>query len=139
MFTLVKERLQGEVTLVLENGAVQIVSHKRGVEPLLDLLDTQADFSEFVAGDKIVGRAAAMLYVRLHLSGVYARVMTAAAKAILDEYGIPNEWYCLTDRIVNREGTDICPMERAVENIFDPEQAERAIRAEFARRTGNAQ
>ena len=54
---------ESEHTLVLLRGEEQVTSDLRGIRPLLELLDSGRDFSGFVAADRIVGKAAALLYV----------------------------------------------------------------------------
>ena len=54
---------EGGHTLVLVKGERVITSNQRGVAPLLALIDT--DVTGFSAADKVVGKAAALLYVKL--------------------------------------------------------------------------
>ena len=86
------------------------------------------DLSGFAAADKIVGKAAAMLFVLADVKAVYAPVMSETAKEILMQHGIDAEYDQLTDQIINRAGTDLCPMEKAVREIADPQEAFYAIR-----------
>ncbi len=81
----------------------------------------------FYAADKIVGRAAAFLYVKLGAAGVYAPVMSRGAKELLTEYNIPAEADELTENIRNRQNTGLCPMECAVSSCGSPEAAYVAI------------
>ena len=91
------------------------------------------DYEEEFAGmittiaDKIVGRAAAFLYVKLGAAGVYAPVMSRGAKELLAEYNIPAEADELTENIRNRQNTGLCPMECAVSSCGSPEAAYVAI------------
>ena len=57
--------------------------------------------------------------------------MTKKAKEILEKNGIKVTFETLTDKIINRTGTDICPMEKAVMDIEDiDDQFENRGRAE---------
>ena len=98
-------------------------SEEHGVKPLLTYLDAGTDFEGYSAADKVVGKAAAMIYILLGVREVYADVMSESAKALLDEYGIDNECGLLVKNIINRAGTGLCPMEQAVQNITDPKDA----------------
>ena len=40
-----------------------------------------------------------------------------------EKNGISYEYVVLTGKIMNRAGTDVCPMEKTVENISDAEEA----------------
>ena len=115
-------------TLVLLFETETVTSDLRGIRPLLDLLDSSRDFSGFVAADRIVGKAAALLYVRLGVRAVFAEVLSSGGKAVLEEHGIEVAFDTLTEKIVARTGKGICPMEQTVQFICDPKQAETALR-----------
>lgn len=70
-----------------------------------------------------MGKAAALLFVRSGIKAVYAKTLSESGKKILDEYGVYYEYERLTERIINRAGTDVCPMEKALKDIDDPEEA----------------
>ena len=42
---------------------------------------------------------------------------------ILEKYNIPYEYKTLVDKIINRTGDDICPMEKTVQDVDDPKIA----------------
>ncbi len=118
----------GEYTLVLFNGETLLTDTKRGVKPLLDLLDRNEDLSGFSAADKVVGKAAAFLYVLLNVREIYADVISSHALSVLEQHQIPVEYNTLTDKIKNRAGTGFCPMETAVLDEENPERALARIR-----------
>lgn len=113
----------GAYTCVLVKGDRVYTSEKCGILPLVELIDSAESFNGFSAADKIVGKAAAMLYSYLGVSNVYAEVMSGAGAEVLSANGIAYECDALTDKIINRAGTDICPMEKAVEFAKDNEHA----------------
>ena len=118
----------GEYTLVLFDGKTLLTDTKRGVKPLLDLLDGNTDLSVFSAADKVVGKAAAFLYVLLNVREIYADVISNGALAVLERHKIPVVYTTLTDKIKNRAGTGFCPMETAVLDEENPEKALAKIR-----------
>ena len=118
----------GDYTLVLFDGKTLLTDTKRGVKPLLDLLDGKTDFSGFSAADKVVGKAAAFLYVLLNVREIYADVISTHALSVLEEHQIPVVYGTLTDKIKNRAGTGFCPMETAVLDEENPENALKKIR-----------
>lgn len=118
----------GEYTLVLFDGKTLLTDTKRGVKPLLDLLDKNTDLSGFSAADKVVGKAAAFLYVLLNVREIYADVISTHALAVLERHKIPVEYNTLTEKIKNRAGTGFCPMETAVLGEDEPENALKKIR-----------
>lgn len=118
----------GEYTCVLCKGGMTFTSTERGVKPLLEWLDGETDINGFSAADKVVGRAAAFLYVLLEVKEVYASVMSEGAAEVLSKYGIRSEYDVSAKEIINRAGNGSCPMEQAVKGIDIPEQALEAIR-----------
>lgn len=118
----------GRYTCVLCKGEDIITCKERGVEPLINLFDSKKDLNGFSAADKVVGNAAAFLYVLLGIKEVYAHVMSEAALQTLDERKIDCSYDFLVKDIINRTGTRICPMEEAVRGLNDPAEALYAIR-----------
>lgn len=119
-------------TVAASDGERLLTSCERGIKPLVQWLNDGGDFCGFSFADKIVGRAAAMLYVRLGAARVWAQVMSRGGKTVLAEHGIAAECEAETERIINRLGTGMCPMEEAVEGIDNPLEAERAIRRKLS-------
>lgn len=116
-----------QVTFAAAKDGVLITSEKRGIRPLLELYTEGTDMTGWSCADKVVGKAPAMMYVLLGVSEVFAPVMTKTAKAIMENAGIKCTSDTLTDVIIRRDGKDICPMEKAVKDIDDPEEAVTAI------------
>ncbi len=97
-----------------------------GVAPLLHLLGT--DLAGFSVADKIVGRAAAMLYCLMGVTSVSAPVMSRGGAQMLKTHGIEAYWQQCPEAIQNRKGDGICPMEQAVKEIQDPAMAPDILR-----------
>ena len=121
-----KELLSGGYTVVMCRDGEIYTSSERGVKPLVDLLKENRVMTGFSAADKIVGRAAAFLYVLLGVTEVYAEVMSEGAEKLLRGHNIEPSCGCLAEKIINRAGTGICPMENAVMDIPD-ESPDRAL------------
>ena len=103
-------------------------SDHRGVKPLLQWLDEGTDLRDFSAADKVVGKAAAYLYVLLGVKAVYARIISSPSVAVLEEHGIAVSFETKVDGIRNRTDTGPCPREQAVKNARSPEEALTLIR-----------
>lgn len=114
-------------TCVICGNDVIITDKRRGVRPLLDLLDSEATVRGFSAADKVVGKAAAHLYCLLGIEDLYANVISQPALDVLQGAGISLEYGQLVPAIKNRSGDGFCPMESAVWNIEDPREALTAI------------
>ena len=117
----------GGYTLALIHGDVTYTSEERGVKPLLTLIEKHGALNGAVAADKVIGKAAAMLYVRLGVSEVYADVISTPALSVLKDAGINVSFALETEAIRNRRGDGFCPMESAVMNISDTDDAITAI------------
>ena len=117
-----------DCTCVLCSHDVILTDKRRGIRPLLDLLDSCTDTAGFAAADKVVGKAAAYLYCLLKVERLYAKVISEPALIALQPAGIPTEFDQLVPAIRNRTGDGFCPMESAVWNIGDPQEALSAIR-----------
>lgn len=122
--------------VIVHPKRVTIDRAEGGILPLLrcrdvDLQTQRLNFEGASVADRIVGKAAAMLYLLLCPAEVYGAVMTKTARDLLAAHGIHAEWGTLTEHIINRKGTDLCPMEKAVAEIDDPLAAEAAIRKAY--------
>ena len=128
----VKSLLTGSATCVLVKGETKYISHKTGIAPMLDYIGAGIPLAGFSAADRIVGKAAAMLFVRAGVAYVYGEVMSRTAAEYLKDHGIDYSFGTLTDVIVNRTGTGMCPMEQTVRNIDDYRSAFCALSARRA-------
>lgn len=114
--------------LVIIKGNNITTSDERGVKTLLDLLDGNTDFTGAYAADKVVGKAAASVYVLLGIKALYSSVISEGAVAIIKENGIELEYDELVPYIINRQGDGTCPMELAVGDERDPKAAVGKVR-----------
>lgn len=117
-----------ESTCVLCRGDLVYQTTLRGVRPLLDWLDSGEDTCGFSAADKVVGKAAALVYCLLGVRRVHGNVMSSTAVRVLRQNGIEVYWDTLVESVRNRTNTGLCPMEVATRDIDDPEQALIVIR-----------
>lgn len=118
----------GNFTCVVTNGEIFHTSSERGVKPLLLWLDDNVDMNDYCAADKVVGKAAAFLYVLLGVAEVYGGVISKASVEVFEKYGVEYHYDTLVDAIRNRTNTGYCPMEQAVKNVTDPNDAYNVIK-----------
>ena len=121
----------GGYTCVLCKGDNVRTSTKRGVAPLMELLEQQADVQLWSAADKVVGKATALLYRLLGVRAVYALIISESALEALQAGGIEVAYDTLVPYIVNRAGDGRCPMETATADLRDPALAPAAIKAKL--------
>lgn len=123
---LAKANLEGHSICLCANGEV-ITDDGRGISPMMRFIAEGRMLKGFSAADLIVGKAAAMLFVKAGIAAVYGKTVSRSGLDFLTEHGIPCEYGVLTERIINREGTDICPMEKVTADIDDPDEAYEAL------------
>lgn len=115
-------RREDDTCVIIKDEKIY-TSKERGVKPLLAWLEDGVDMKGASASDKVVGKAAAFLYVKLQIKEVYAGVVSKPACAVFKEYGISVQYGEKVDAIRNRTNTGFCPMETAVLDIEDADEA----------------
>ena len=126
--------LHGEgLTLVVKSADGTIYRfNQRGVKDLFALVKERPEVLHgAIIADKAVGKAAAACMVTGGVSRVYADVMSEPALALLQQYGVIAEYGTLVDHIINRTGTDWCPMEKLSRELNDPAAIIQAIERFF--------
>lgn len=75
----------GDWSFVLVKDGAAVKSSKKGLSPIVELIESGKDFTDCTICDKTTGRAAAFLYVLLGAKEVHALRMTNLAVQILDK------------------------------------------------------
>ena len=78
---------KGATCAAARNGKTMI-THERGVKPLLQWISEGRSFEGWSVADKVVGKAPALLYVQLKPTAVFATALSEDARGILLENGI---------------------------------------------------
>lgn len=113
---------------VVSRGEKLYISDERGICPLMDwLAHDEKPLSGASVADKVVGKAAALLFVYGGVREVYAAVLSEAAADALAKHGVPVVCDKLVPRIINRTGTGLCPMETRVMDTDSPQEAYRRL------------
>ena len=126
-----KELLNREdVRGVVCSSAGEIVEfHNRGVKDLFLLLVSRPEMLRGgCVADRVIGRGAALLLVHGGVEQVYAKLISEPAIGVLHEANIKLDYEKAVPNIVNRDGTDMCPVEKLTMNITDPEVARDKIK-----------
>lgn len=119
----------GESLVVAQGGVIVLRLTGRGIGPVSDALEKNASLlKRAVVWDKIVGRAAAVFYVKAGIRKVCAHVMSEEAQKLLSTAGIAASAETLVPRINNRERTGECPMEKAIRGMADVDKMIETIR-----------
>ena len=111
-----------------KNEVIIFTSREKGIKPLIEVIESNINTKGSFAEDKIVGKAAALLYEYMNVEAVHADVMSKDGLDILKAHKIKASYNILTDKIINRKGDDICPMEKTVADIFEPQKAFDALK-----------
>ena len=122
---LLQER---SLTCAVCGEGTEYTSTLRGVQPLLRPYEEGIRFVGCAAADRVIGKAAACLYVLLEVKRVYAEIVSRPAKEIFEKNGIDLDYDMLVELIENRDRTGLCPMETAVIDVVDPQDAPGLIR-----------
>lgn len=117
--------------LIYNNDELIYKSSHIGVKPLLDFLEKKDGYQnteQLILVDKVIGKAALMLSALIGIQKIYTPVASEAAHKSAKE----NSILLISDRIVpyiiNRDKTGMCPIEKSVMNVQDPNLALENIR-----------
>lgn len=94
----------------------------------MSLLENETDLTGTSCADKVVGKAAALLMQKAGVATLYAGIISEPATKVLTDAGIEYEYGTLVPRIQNRKGDGLCPMESAVMDISDADEAYAVLR-----------
>ena len=115
----VARSLQGELKLF----------ERRGVADLFSLVSDEPQFlREASVADKVIGRGAALLLVKGGAREVYAEVISSGALDVLSRAGVTVSFGKEVPNIINRTGTDVCPVENLTAGTSSPDEAYRLIK-----------
>ena len=119
--------------VVVKNGRVLFETESHGLSDLVEAINhLQSSMKGSSVADRIVGRAAALLFVYSGVSAVFAVTMSDGGKAILDNNNVFHEFEKRVPRILNLKKTDACPFEKLVAKLSSPEEAYERLKARYA-------
>lgn len=128
---LIAEKNLGAHSICLCRDGKFFTDDGRGISPMIRFIAEGRELDGFSAADIIVGKAAALLFVRAGIAAVYGRVMSESALSFLKSNNVRCEYGTITEKIIDRQGTDICPMEKLCADIDDPQAAFIALSAKL--------
>lgn len=119
---LAKNGLTGHTICLCKDGEL-LYSDKKGVAPMMGFIADGTDLKGYSVADLVVGKAAALLFLKSGIKSVFAKVLSVGGKRVLENGGVEVAYETLTEKIINRDKTDVCPMEKAVAETDDPDEA----------------
>ena len=125
---ILDELLNEYALIILRDGEIIFQSKKHTLTPLIDAIETlNKGANNLIIGDRVVGKAAALLMINLEPKYVYARILSIHARKVFDRCNIMYEYGKIVEMIKTKSG-DMCPFERLVLDIDDPKEALRIIK-----------
>jgi len=110
--------------VVISNGKILNKKKGEGLKPLLDTIEEIGeDIHGSVIGDRILGRASALLCRYAKAQAAYSPQGTKTGIAILIMGGVPCQVDELIPFINNRAGDGLCPFEKMLKDIESPDEA----------------
>ncbi len=129
MIELAKKTLVdgGYSCVVVKDNKVLHAVMGEGIHPIIKLYNEHPeDMKDAYVADKIIGRAAAIVYILAGIKEIYCHVISEPGIEILEKHGIAHSQFRTVPRIDNRTKTDMCPMEKA---SFASENVEEAYKS----------
>ena len=115
---------KGFALSVVKDGKTIIQSKTPGVSALVTAIEKdRQSFRGASAADKVLGRAAAMLFVYSEVKCVFALLASQDALATLKMFSVPFECEKTVAQILNRTQTSTCPFESLIRDVEDPQDA----------------
>jgi len=115
---LAKEIMNNEgLTLALvKDEECFFKSKERGIKPLyIALMNNKEKLKGASAADKIVGKGAALLYIKGEVKNIYAKVISKNSVQVLEKQKIFIDKEIMVPYIKNRDKSGMCPIETMAE------------------------
>ncbi|MBQ1757290.1 MAG: DUF1893 domain-containing protein [Erysipelotrichaceae bacterium] len=120
------------ITCTVIQGDQTHVSDLPGLRPLMNWLHQSPEiFEGSYVIDKVVGKASAMLLTYGGARKIHGKLMSRPADEFLTAHRIEHTYDVLTDYILNQDQSDMCPMEKRVKDLKEPEEAFAALKPIF--------
>lgn len=117
-----------QCSCVVANEHSTLTFHERGVKDLHRLLhDISQPLQGAYIADKVVGKGAAALMIAGGVKWLYAKVISEAALELFSTSNVEVEFGTKVPHIINRSGTDMCPVERLCATFSSAEECLPAI------------
>jgi hypothetical protein len=118
--------------IVIKNECILIKKRGEGIFPILETIgELKNCINDVIIGDRILGKASALLCKYANVKGVYSPQATKTAIAVLIMAGIPSQIDELIPYIKNRDGNGFCPFEELLKNVNSSEEAYKILSKKF--------
>lgn len=112
-----------QCSCIIHNNGATRTFHERGVKDLHRLLTQEPEILRgALLADKVVGKGAAALMIAGGAAWVYADVISQAAMELFEQSRVNVQYGEIVPNIINRTGTDICPVEKLCQECKTAEE-----------------
>jgi len=120
---------KGYSIVVVKNKKTLFTKTGEGVKPILETIEELGErMHDTVVGDRVLGKASALLCRYSKVKGVYSPQATKTAIALLIIGGIP----CQVDKVIpfiqNKSRAGYCPFEKMLEDVDSSEMAYKILK-----------
>ncbi|MBW2966789.1 DUF1893 domain-containing protein [Candidatus Woesearchaeota archaeon] len=120
------EKLGNNSLIVIKDGNIIFKSDKDRLKPIIMCInENKGKMIDSIVIDKIVGLAAAKLFVYARVKEIYALVASKSAFDYLIGKDIKFDTEKIIDEILNDSKTEICPMEKLAQELSEEELFEK--------------
>jgi hypothetical protein len=120
--------------VIVKDSNVLIKKKGDGVRPILEVIEESREkIQGSIVGDRILGKASALLCRYSKVKGVYSPQATKTAIAVLIIAGITSQIDEMIPYIKNRGGNDVCPFEKMLSDIDSPEEVYEILKEKVLR------
>ncbi|MDD5489828.1 MAG: DUF1893 domain-containing protein [Candidatus Moranbacteria bacterium] len=108
--------------VLIKNGKIVFKSKAERLKPLiLCIKKHKKEMRGAIVFDKIIGRAAAVLLISAKVKEVWTPTISRSGKAYLVKNKVKIGYKNLVECIMNRNGDDLCPMEKMSQKMPEKE------------------
>ncbi|PLV60236.1 DUF1893 domain-containing protein [Thermotoga sp. KOL6] len=122
---------KGLSLLVFRESDILFESSESGLKPIIKVYKMIGDLSGCTVIDKLLGKAAAFFLLKMQPSHVHARIISEPAFELLKEQRIPFTYEKVIPYVMSKDGKDLCPFEKLLLNVNDPEKAIKIVLSKF--------
>ena len=109
--------------MILDGGEILFSSQEEGMRPLMRAIKNLGipRLRGCIVADRVVGKAAALLTCFFGAKEVHCGVVSARAVKVFEKQGVAYHAERTIPEIMDRSGKNVCPFERSVLDIEDPQ------------------
>ncbi|MEA1964175.1 MAG: DUF1893 domain-containing protein [Candidatus Aerophobetes bacterium] len=115
--------------VVVKEGRLLGKKRERGIKPFLKVINELGkNIENATVGDRIVGRAIALLSLYVKIKEIYTPLVSQKAIEVLKKEKIGIHADKIVPYIKNREGTGVCPFEKLLIRVNSPQKAFKLVK-----------